>query len=399
MNDADSSAPWSAQDIIAWLAREGRFVAPFERFVAALGERLVSAGVPVWRIRFGLRTLHPQVRAVGVLWTRGRGAQMTRRLHGIEHSDDYLGSPIQHILETGTALRRRLSELDRERDHAVLHSIAAQGGADYLALPLRFNDGIANAFIVVTDRAEGFSDADVTGLETLSDHLSPIVEVFSTRYIARSLLDTYVGHRTGQRVLNGQIKRGDGEIIHAAIWFSDLRDFTPLSENLPPHALLATLNAYFEFVAAAVTARDGEILRFIGDAMLIVFPSEHESDLASACENAIESALDACASLATFNHRRRRAGQPAIRFGVGLHVGKVIYGNVGAPDRLDFTVMGPAVNRAARIEGLTKSLGPSVLMSREFASHVGRPVRSLGSHALKGVADLQEVFALEEDSG
>ena len=384
--------------MIAWLAREGRFLAPLERFVAGLGDRLLMAGVPVWRVRLGLRTLHPQVRAVGVLWTRGHGAHSTRRFHGIEHSDDYLGSPIQHVLETGTALRRRLTELDPERDHAVLHTIAAQGGVDYLALPLRFNDGVSNAFIVVTDRAEGFSQADVAGLEMLVDHVSPIVEVFSTRYIASSLLDTYVGHRTGQRVLNGQIKRGDGEIIHAAIWFSDLRDFTPLTENLPPHALLETLNAYFEFVAAAVTARGGEILRFIGDAMLIVFPAEHESDLAGACEDAIESALDACATLATFNHRRWRTGQPSIRFGVGLHVGKVIYGNVGAPDRLDFTVMGPAVNRAARIEGLTKSVGPTVLMSREFASHVNRPVRSMGSHALKGVADPQEVFALEEDS-
>lgn len=398
MKDRNSPISWSAQDIIAWLAHEGRFNAPFDRFVAALGDRLVSAGLPVWRIRFGLRTLHPQVRTVGVLWTRGHGAQMSRRLHGIEHSEDYLGSPIQHVLETGTALRRRLTELDPERDHSVLHTIATLGGVDYLALPLRFSDGVANVFIAVTDREEGFSDADVTGLETLADHLSPIVEVFSTRYIASSLLDTYVGRRTGQRVLDGQIKRGDGEIIPAAIWFSDLRDFTPLSENLPPHALLETLNAYFEFVAAAVTARDGEVLRFIGDAMLIVFPSEHESDVAAACENAIESAVDACASLATFNHRRRRVGQPSIRFGVGLHVGKVIYGNVGAPDRLDFTVMGPAVNRAARIEGLTKSLGPTVLMSREFASHLGRPVRSLGSHALKGVADPQEVFALEDDS-
>ena len=394
MNGAEPP-PWSAEEITAWLAREGRFVAPLERFVAALGERLVSAGVPAWRIRFGLRTLHPQVRAIGAVWTRGRGAQMSRRMHGIEHSDDYLGSPIQHVLETGTAMRCRLTELDPDRDHPVLRTIAAQGGVDYLALPLRFSDGVANAFIVVTDRAQGFSQADVTGLETLADHLSPILEVFSTRYLARSLLDTYVGHRTGQRVLNGQIKRGDGEIIHAAIWFSDLRDFTPLTENLPPHALLETLNAYFEFVAAAVTARGGEILRFIGDAMLIVFATEHQKDLARVCENAIESAIDASTSVATLNHRRRRTGQPSIRFGIGLHVGEVVYGNVGAPDRLDFTVMGSAVNRAARIEGLTKSVDSALLMSREFASHVERPVRSLGSHSLKGVAEPQEVFALE----
>jgi len=155
------------------------------------------------------------------------------------------------------------------------------------------------------------------------------------------------------------------------------------------------LNAYFEHVDAAVTPRGGEILRFIGDAMLIVFPAQTRREIDAACRAAVDAALDAFANLATLNHRRHRAGEPQIRFGVGLNVGEVIYGNVGAPDRLDFTVMGPAVNRTARLEGLTKTLGVPLLMSAEFAAHLDVPLRSLGAQQMKGVPRAQEVFALE----
>ena len=196
--------------------------------------------------------------------------------------------------------------------------------------------------------------------------------------------------------MSGKVRRGDGEVIDAVMWFSDLRDFTPLTESLPPERLLGMLNAYFELVAAAVTARGGEILRFIGDAMLIVFPVSSATSPRAACEAALDGARDAYASLAALNHRRRRAGEPMIRFGVGLHVGEVIYGNVGAPDRLDFTVMGPAVNRTARLESLTKTLGPPLLMSSEFAAQIRAGIHSLGQHAMKGVAERQEVFALDE---
>jgi len=185
-------------------------------------------------------------------------------------------------------------------------------------------------------------------------------------------------------------------MIHAALWFSDLRDFTALTEALPADKVLAMLNAYFEHVDAAVTPRGGEILRFIGDAMLIVFPAQTRREIDAACQAAVEAALDAFSGLATLNHRRRRAGDPEIRFGVGLNVGEVIYGNVGAPARLDFTVMGPAVNRTARLEGLTKSLGVPLLMSAEFVAHLRVPVRSLGAQPMKGVPLPQEVFALEE---
>jgi adenylate cyclase len=207
-------------------------------------------------------------------------------------------------------------------------------------------------------------------------------------------MNTYVGRRSGEKVLSGMIKRGDADIINAALWFSDLRNFTHLTETLATEQVLELLNQYFELVAAAVTARGGEILRFIGDAMLIVFPIDDNMCQQTACNAAIEAAIDAQRALLSLNRRRGKHGQPPIEFGVGLNIGEVIYGNVGAPDRLDFTVMGPVVNRTARLESLTKELGCNILFSKIFAELIETPSEFLGQHEMKGIAEPQAVYAL-----
>jgi adenylate cyclase len=399
--------------IIAWLMTEGRLIAAPEKLLDALGKRMEQADSPVRRMRFGLRTLHPEHRGLGCTWARGQGVSDLMRIpHGIENSDAFVGSPLAYVYRHGRTFRRRLENLEEGRDHTLLHEVAAEGGTDYVAIPLRFanpipvpsksdefTQEIGAALTFLSDQPGGFTDSDIVKLELLAAILAPVAEIVAARLIARTLLDTYVGPRTGAKVLSGQIRRGDSESIKAAIWFSDLRDFTRLTETLPMDDLLGLLNSYFEFVSAAVTARNGEILRFIGDAMLIVFPISTKTSVKTACEAALDSAVDAFDSLATLNHRRRRAREPEIRFGVGLHVGNVIYGNVGAPRRLDFTVMGPAVNRTARLESLTKTLladtdGPPLLMSADFVRHVDQPARSLGAHPMKGVDDPPEVFTL-----
>ncbi len=385
--------------VVDWLAREGRFLPSLAELAEEICARLISAGLPIWRFRLAFRTIHPELLGMGILWIEGQPARPIHARHGIEQSDDYVGSPIEYVFVNAAPLRRRLTRLDPDRDHSVLHSVARAGGTDYLAAPLRFSDGSTNTLIYATRAPEGFSNQEIRALECFTDYLAPVVEVFATRQLAVSLLDTYVGRRTSQRVMQGKIRRGDGDTIFAVLWFSDLRDFTSLTESLSPALMLAALNEYFELVAAAVTARGGEILRFIGDAMLIVFPVSHPNELAAACEAALDSADDAFSALGALNHRRRRAGLPALRFGVGLHVGEVIYGNVGAPDRLDFTVMGTAVNRTARLESLTKSVNQPLLLSAEFVHHVKRPVKSLGRHPMKGVAELQEIFSLEQTDG
>ncbi len=390
-----AGSDWDKDAIIAWLFRDGRLISNPRSFVEHLGRQLIEQGAPLWRVRLGCRTIHPLIASWSIVWSHDV-TDATERVatHGFTDRDAYIGSPMAHVVETGTPFRRKLSDLDEARDHRLMFELASKGATDYLALPVTFSDGSTGNLVVVSDARDGFSDSDVSKFIELASYIAPIFEVFATRMLARSLLDTYVGPRTGRRVLSGQIKRGDGEIIHAAIWLSDLRNFTPLTETLETKELLALLNSYFEAVAAAVTARGGEILSFIGDAVLVLFPVTESASPNEACSAAVDAVTDAVDGLAATNMRRARSNLPTIDFGVGLHLGKVIYGNVGAPDRLDFTVMGPAVNRTARLEGLTKELGRPLLMSDEVARSISQKTVSLGFHDLRGVAEQQEVFAL-----
>ena len=317
--------------------------------------------------------------------------------HEISNTDRYIGSPMEQLFETRQSVRQSLLELP-ENAHSAFTELADDGFTDYFAMPVIFNNGLNSAFIVATKTIGGLTPCDVGNLERLRDFFAPSLEVFSLRLLSRSLMDTYVGKRTSKKVLAGMIRRGDANTIHAALWFSDLRHFTHLTETLPAEDVIAMLNEYFEFVSAAVSARGGEILRFIGDAMLIVFPISDEVSMRAACNAALESAQDARSTLSVVNHLRKRKAKPLIEFGVGLNVGEVVYGNVGAPDRLDFTVMGPAVNRTSRLESLTKVLGHNILVSKDFAEQIDNPTKSLGEHIMKGIEQPQSVFAIEEIS-
>ena len=391
----DRVKAWNLEPILSWLRRSGRRIDDPSHFLQGLCERLLSAGAPLLAVRFGFETVDPQVLLWGFSWERKENrAQEVRLSHGVRNSDAYVGSPVQKVHETGRLLRRNLTDLDPDKDHQTYLDWAARGGSDYLILPTIFSTGSINIFAVVTDRKSGFSDQDVAAFSELADYLTPVLEVFATRRMAASLLNTYVGSRTGERILQGLIKRGDGEIINAALWLSDLRDFSHYSESLSSQQLLTMLNAYFECVAAAVSARGGEILKFIGDAVLVIFPANEADSGRGACAAALEAATDAFDTLAVLNHQRRRMGEPEIRFGVGLHLGEVVYGNVGAPDRLDFTVIGPAVNLTARLESLTKTLNIPMICSQAFADSLQQPLDTLGLHRFKGIEQPLQVYTL-----
>lgn len=393
-----SKKDWNVEEVINWMSLEGRLIPDPKAFLEATVRRIVDAGAPLWRMRLGCRTIHPQIAAWSVIWSTDMPRAVEHNAdHGFREHDEYIGSPVAHVVDTGTLFRKKLVGLVEDRDHRLLFELAADGATDYLALPVKFSVGPDSYMTAVSNREGGFDDVDIAKLTRLVSFIAPIFEVFATRRIAATLLNTYVGRRTGERVLSGQVRRGDGEIIHAVIWFSDLREFTLLTESLPPKDLLALLNTYFELVSAAVTARGGEVLRFIGDAMLIVFPVSKSITVDVACVAAVDAAADAFASMATVNMRRARSGLPEIRFGVGLHKGDVIYGNVGAPDRLDFTVMGPAVNRTARLESLTKKVGRPLLMSADVAKVIPIKSTSLGFHEMRGIIEPQEVFAPDFD--
>ena len=266
-------AAWSVGPAIDWLLREGRLKADPVALVDGLAAQLLRAGAPLWRLRLGFFTIHPQVAAWAYVWKRGETTQIERFPHGVRQSAAFIGSPAQRMMDSGAPVRYRLDAL-ASADHRLLHELAAEGGTDYLLLPLRFSDGSRNVFAVATDIERGFGARDLANFEQLSHALGAALEAAATHRIAETLLDTYVGHRSGRRILSGQIQRGAADVIEAAIWYADLRDFTALSETLPSARLLEMLNAYFELVAQAVTPRGGEILRFMGDAMLILFPAD-----------------------------------------------------------------------------------------------------------------------------
>jgi adenylate cyclase len=254
--------------------------------------------------------------------------------------------------------------------------------------------GRSPALTFMTDRPEGFRDSDIEKFHRLIDHLAPIAESHISHRVSTTLLETYLGRIVGEQILGGLIKRGDGQEINAVLWFSDLRDFTGLNERMAPADLLELLNNYLQLAGDALKEHGGEILKFIGDGVMAYFPAEDALFLPMVTGNAIAAARRLIDDIEAANEARAAGGHDPVRFGVGLHVGPVTFGNIGTEDRLDFTVIGPAVNRAARLEGLTKELGVPVLASAEFNAACAIPLKPLGKHVLRGVPDPVEVFTL-----
>ena len=388
---------WSLEPIGVWLLTEGRKLRDPAVLLTDLMARLDAAGARIDRVRISSRTLHPQLVALGGVWNRGSGVEISHGTHGVQDSDAYVGSPLQFVTQHGKTYRKRLDGAEDAQDHSFLHDMRVEGMTDYVALPMVFGSGTVNVMTLATGAPGGFGDAELLRFEALANLLAPLIEIINLRRTTLGLLNTYVGQRISERILQGQVKRGDGERIEAAFWYSDLRGFTSLSEALPTDELLRLLNEYFEYCAAAAAARGGEILQFIGDAILIVFEIGSPQDEARVCASALDAAIDAFASIAVVNHRRRRSGQALIEFGLGLHLGTVTHANVGSPDRLSFNVVGPAVNMTARIQDLTKETGVPLLLSAEFARHIRRKLRSVGRYNLRGIGKSQEVFTLVEE--
>lgn len=382
-------ANWLLKD--AWKAASSAELA--EQFLNFLRE----AEYPVARCTVIMPTLHPQIFATVLVWRADTpGIKTIYEPYDILQRPKFADSPFAPIIRGEGGVRRRLEAPDCELDFPVLRELHSEGATDYAAMPFRFSDGQINVMSMTSFAKGGFSTAHLGEIYEVLPMLGRMFEVHAQRRTATVLLDTFVGPRIGARILKGQVKRGDGDRIQAAFWYSDLRGFTSLSESLPAAQLLQLLNEYFEHCAVSAAARGGEILQFIGDAILIVFEIRSPADGDAVCEAALDAAVEAFDSLAAVNQRRRGAALPEIQFGLGLHVGEVTHANVGAPDRLAFNVVGPAVNKTARIQSLTKEAGKPLLLSREIAARVRRPLYSLGRFDLRGVAGKQEVFTLEQ---
>ncbi len=394
MSEPKTAYHEGAARVVEWMMRDGRHITHMREFGDEMCRRIVDAGIPIWRAFCSVGTLHPQVAASAYIWRRNTpGAVRFTATHEFGRDPELLNSPIAAVQRTRAMIRRKLYDPASPMDYAILTEFRIEGGTDYAAMPMLCSSGEVNSISWLTDRAGGFTDDEMAGLASVAEALAIIVELQATRRIARHLMDTYVGHRTGERVLSGAITRGSGEAIRAVIWFCDLRGFTSLADALPRDRVIGLLNDYFETMVEVVTAEGGEALKFMGDGMLAIFELGATEDPAARCAAALRAAAAAAEKIAARNVERRAAGEPEIHFGLALHLGEVSYGNIGAPTRLDFTVIGPAVNHAARLEKLGHELGRGVVTSASFADACATRLESLGRHTLRGVAEPQEVFA------
>ena len=380
--------------ISRWLVTQAPHHSVKELF-AAFCREIAQAGWPVWRASLGLEVLHPEVSGWQHIWLDERISVRESDRATAALSPSYLNSPTRIVDETGQPFRRRLDAPCP--DLPLLEELRLAGATDYIMYPLPFLDQTRTAAIsFATQEPNGFDQVILQRLELASNTLSPYLERHVLRRIAIDLLDTYVGPRTGQRIIEGRVDRGAVEFIEAAIWFTDLRGFTNLSERSPIPNVLAHLNAWFGIIGEVVETHGGEVLKFIGDAVLAIFPTTGEQGRQEACRRALAAAQEFCRRSAAENALRQSRGDPPLLHRLSLHFGEVAYGNVGAPHRLDFTVVGPAVNRASRLLDLAKALDRPVIISRAFARELGQPLADLGRHRLRGVEHPQQVFALPE---
>jgi len=396
--------PLQAQRLIDWLLSEGRFVERLPDLVGGFAAKLAAEGVPLCRLTLHLRLLHPALRGVTYIWRAGGdGVEEIGRVHGVEETPLYLKSPMFTIVEQGASgIRYRLDRLDPPYPYTILDDLRAEGVTDYVALPIRFSTGQLNLVSFASDRPDGFATGMLDCLYRLLPTFGLAIEALAVRMLATNLLDTYVGHAAGEQILSGAVQRGSGASVGAVIWFCDIRGFSGLADRLGRDETLALLNDYFEAVGEPVTAEGGEILKFIGDGMLAMFPlgaadgGARRSDTETA-RAACRAAWRASANLARLNRRRASAGVPQIDHGIALHVGEVMWGNIGMPHRLDFTVVGPAVNLTARLERMTRTLGRRVVASEAFAGTCGSGrLEPLGRHRVHNIAEPVAIWALPD---
>jgi adenylate cyclase len=383
-----------------WLLREGRHQPTSGELLQGFCRELTEGGFPLMRAFLAKPTLHPQIASIAYRWSRAEPkVEAFTREHDIWQSEQYLRSPMALIYAgEETMIRRRLFGPGLRLDFPILEDLLAEGGTDYAIFGLRRGDGRPMAVVsIATDAPGGFSDEQFTGFQSLLPLLSLIVEAIETRLTAKSLLEIYLGADAGRRVMGGLIRRGESVTIAAAIWQCDLRDFTAMSNQLPRDEVLAILNDYFDAVTRPVLARGGEILKFIGDAVLAIFPMKDDLDRDDKCRVALTAGEEALEAMRDVNELRASAGKAPLSIGIGLHAGSVSYGNIGAQTRLDFTVIGPAVNLAARITGLCRPLNQRLLASKAFASPCGSKLVPLGHYPLHGFDQPQEVYGLPEE--
>ncbi len=388
---------WTQHPVAIWLMQSRHAPNATETFFTELNERLLEAGIALFRTSCGLLAMHPQVFAYALRWERGQGTSLQERSYDLRDSATYRDSPVYLLHHGIDALRRRLDQENTPLDFPILKELKADGATDYVAMALHFSTGQINYISWATDRPGGFSTRELCFLSALIPLIALRLEIMSAYRLADNLLTTYLGSAAARRVLNGTIRRGEGERLKTALFYCDLRGFTKIADTTDADDLITLLDAYFDCIVDPVTDEGGEVLKFIGDAVLAIFP--YHEDESAACCKAMSAALQALHNLTLLNERRRAEGNEPIRAGVGLHVGEIIFGNIGGARRLDFTAIGRAVNEVVRVEELCAELGHPLLTTERFAcANCGHKLRPIGVHNLRGILRGAELFALAEEN-
>ncbi len=384
-------------DLPQWIAGQGIQGSSLRALLDGLSRRLVEGGMQLWRSYLAMPTVNPLFRVASCTWRRGSEAVFEPISH--EQSPTVFGeSPFGLMLKEGQERRRwRLEAPGGDEGFAILAGFKQAGATDHFAglFSFRNEDAPSLQGLVIsftTDRPGGFTDDELAVLQSIS----PLVALAAYRIalldLAATMLDTYVGLSAGRRVLNGEIRRGVGETIYAALLFADLRGFTSLADSMPAERLIARLDEHFDAMAEPVAERGGEVLKFMGDGLLAVFQIAADGSPDDACAAAVAAAQEALSRNRAVSERY--PGEARLDLDIGLHLGEVFYGNIGSGSRLDFTVIGPAVNEASRMEALCGKLDTPLIFSKSFAKACGREVQSLGCHTLRGLSDERELFTL-----
>lgn len=384
----------TVESIAEWLTGPALQAPSGAQVVDEFAWRMLAAGFPLARMTLHSGTLHPQFLGTSFVWWRDDAQTVqTFIMHEVAETVAYMDNTVLRVTQGGETLRRRIGAPGDELDLPILRDIRARGCTDYLALPITGAHARRYAVTYATDRSGGFSDAEVNAMSNVAQRLALACDAFSQRAVTRNLLAAYLGPSAGPKVMAGQIRRGTGEELNAVLWSSDLRGFTARSDRLPGQQMVAILNALFEVQAQAIGDHGGEILKFVGDGILAIFPIDGTATEAVAANHAMNAAREALVAVRGLVTDPSMAGEPALEIVVALHVGTVIYGNVGAADRLDFTVIGPAVNLLSRVENVAKVLDEPIVVTNDFARAHGGALRSVGFHPLRGLATAHELFA------
>jgi adenylate cyclase len=379
-------------EFVDWLVEAAQGDKTVAELHPELCEKLAALGVPLWRSSLGLELLNPEIGGSQFRWV-AREVKRVTLPRGADLSD-YDNSPAKVVDDTKKPYRRKLDGV--VADMPLLEDLRQAGATDYYITPLPFIDQQRTAHIsFATQRPGGFSDEEIADLNAAALLFSPYAERRMLRKTAIDLLTTYVGRRSAAKVYEGVLDRGKAEMITAPILIADLRGFTRYSDTHPIDHVLSTLNDFFDAMVSAIEPEGGEVLKFIGDALLAIFPAEDKDRLP--CEPAIAAALETRRRIALLNAERAKAGRSLLKIGLALNVGEIAYGNIGSKTRLDFTAIGPAINHTSRLLEIAKKRNRDIVISESFVRAAGREFPSLGFHKLRDVAGEQQVYSLAEE--